>query len=169
MAISIVVTIDPNGVIALNGDLPWQYSKALEHFAPITRAMPVVLGFNAFRCTSNSIKRTHNLYSLSRRNTEGLVQLMDGLFTSNSLENVIEAEAKIGNTDLVVLGGYDLFELVLPFAVRIYFTKMHLPVEYTEKDTIIKFPQFSKREWECTELVRAKDCSHITYTRKVQK
>jgi dihydrofolate reductase len=48
MIIRVILAIDPNGVIGVNGDLPWHYKADMQRFKTLTMGNTVIMGRKTF-------------------------------------------------------------------------------------------------------------------------
>jgi dihydrofolate reductase len=48
MIIRVILAIDPNGVIGVNGDLPWHYKADMQRFKALTMGATVIMGRKTF-------------------------------------------------------------------------------------------------------------------------
>jgi dihydrofolate reductase len=138
-----VVAVADNGVIGLDGKLPWHLPDDLKHFKAITMGKAILMGRRTFQSIGKPLAGRRNLM-LSR----GSESPMAGVETVRSLE---QARELIGDaTELCAIGGAGVYALALPLASRVYLTQVHgSPVG----DTF--FPLSELRDWH--ELER---CEH---------
>jgi dihydrofolate reductase len=124
-----------NGVIGANGRLPWHLPADLRHFREITMDKPLLMG-----------RRTHDSIGRPLPGRHNIVLSRDGGYRAagctvvNSLDAAIEAAAPAD--EIMVMGGAQLYALLLPLARRMYLTEVHARVE---GDTF--FPPFDRGAW----------------------
>lgn len=122
--IALVVARARNGVIGLDGDLPWRLRTDLQQFKAITLGKPCIMG-----------RKTWD--SLSLRPLPGRLNIVltrDGSFEARgaivclSLDEALsiarETAAEDEIDEVCIIGGSDLFALALPKAKRIYITEV---------------------------------------------
>jgi dihydrofolate reductase len=118
LQISLVVAVADNGVIGLDGRLPWHLPDDLKHFRAVTMGKAILMGRRTFQSIGKPLPGRRNLI-LSRGSESALA----GVETVRSLE---QAGALIGDaTELCVIGGAAVYALALPLAVRVYLTAVH--------------------------------------------
>lgn len=135
MIVSLVVAMAENHVIGRGGGLPWHLPKDLQHFKRLTVDHTVIMG----RKTFEEIKQP----LANRRN---VVISRDSSFQPRGVTVVpsLDEALAMGATEeeVFVIGGGQIFSLVLPRADRLYLTLVHAKVE---GDTF--FPAFDLATW----------------------
>ena len=124
IAIALVVAVAENGVIGRDGQLPWRLPSDLKRFRKLTLGKPMIMG----RKTYNSIGKP-----LDGRDTIVVTRRPDfhppGVHRAASVEEALalgqELAARRGADEVTVVGGEEIFRLVLARADRIYLTKVH--------------------------------------------
>jgi dihydrofolate reductase len=142
-----ILTLGPvargaNGVIGVNGALPWRLKSDLALFKNLTLGKPVVMG-----------RRTWD--SLPRKPLPGRTNIVlsrDGAFAptgavvcedlSEALQIAREQAEEDGAEEVCVIGGASLFAAALPRARRIYLTE----VDARPAGDVV-FPPFDEGEW----------------------
>ena len=136
MKISLIAALDRNNAIGKGNTLPWHLPDDLKRFKALTLGKPILMG----RKTAESIGRALP----GRRN---LVLTRSGRVPFDGMEAVAsidEAIALVGDAeDLSVIGGGELYALILPRATHLHLTYVDTEVE----DAEAHFPQLDAREW----------------------
>jgi dihydrofolate reductase len=140
--IAFVVAVSKNGVIGLNGRLPWRLSSDLRSFKTITMGKPLVMGRKTWE-------------SLPKRPLPGrdnIVITRQRGYAAPGATVVADAEAALSKAEMfarrakseeiAVIGGGEVFAQLLPRADRIYLTEIDLEVE---GDTF--FPALDPAQW----------------------
>jgi len=135
MKISIIVAMDNNRVIGLNGNLPWHISADLKNFKSITMGKPIIMG----RKTHESIGQT-----LPGRENVVITRDTDYMAGDCTVLHTLECVyAKfIHDDEIMIMGGAELYKQTLGKADRIYSTEVHAECA---GDTY--FPEFDRGEW----------------------
>jgi dihydrofolate reductase len=131
-----------NGVIGRSGALPWRLGADMRRFRKLTLGKPVIMG----RKTWESLPRRPlpgrlNLV-LSRQaefEAEGAVVCAD---FGEALAIAREQAAEDRADEVCVIGGADLFALVLPRARRIYLTEVE-----GEPEGDVRMPALDEASW----------------------
>ena len=137
--ISLVVAMDRRRGIGRDGRLPWHLPADLAHFKALTRGNPVLMGRRTFESIGRPLPERRNLV-LSRSSAFK----PPGVTVFHDVESVLESLV-LGSQEeeLMVIGGADVYRLLLPAAGRIYLTEVQGQFEC---DT--RFPAIDMGEWE---------------------
>ena len=148
-SISLVVARARNGVIGRDNALPWRLPEDLRHFKALTMGKPMLMGRRTFEAIGRALPGRLNLVL-----TRDPSWHAPGAIAVHSLE---EAFARAQSApELMVIGGAELFSLVLPLAERVYLTDVHGTMP---GDT--RFPDLASEEWrELERRVHAADADH---------
>lgn len=134
--ISLIVAHDPKRVIGKNNDLPWHLPEDLAYFKKMTMGKAMVMG----RKTYESIGRPlpGRLSIVITRDPD---YTAEGVVVVNNLDDGIK-KAKEYAPEAMIIGGAEIFNLVLDVADRLYITLIHSEFE---GDTF--FPAY-ENDWE---------------------
>ncbi|MEA1932371.1 dihydrofolate reductase [Halohasta litorea] len=141
--IALIAAVAENGVIGVDGEMPWHLPADLRHFKATTTGHPVVMG----RLTYESIAADIGGPLPDRTNivlSRGSPALPDSVVVVDSIEAAVEAAGEAaGNSGTVyVIGGATIYEQFLPRADRLILTEIH---DAYEGDT--RFPSWDRSEW----------------------
>jgi len=107
MTVTLVVAMGANGVIGVDGGLPWRLPEDLAHFKQLTMGHPMVMG----RTTFESIGRP-----LPGRTTIVLTRdpqwSADGVEVASSLESALERAHQLDD-EVFVVGGEQVYAQAL--------------------------------------------------------
>ncbi len=135
MQISIIAAIAQNNVIGRDNKLPWHIPNDLKHFKELTMGKSMLMGRKTFESIGRALP--------GRRN---LILTRDKAFTAKNAEiyhSIEEALAAVeGEEELMVIGGAQLFKILLPKASRLYLTYIH---EDIKGDAY--FPKWDQAKW----------------------
>lgn len=134
-ALALVVAMARNGVIGRGNALPWHLPEDLKHFKALTLGKPILMGRRTFEAIGRPLPGRENLVLTRERDWRA-----DGVSTVHSLEEALERAAQA--SELMVIGGAEVYRLTLPLAQRIYLTEVLADVE---GDT--SFPPLVAAEW----------------------
>jgi len=140
--ISLIVAMARNGVIGRDNALPWHLSEDLRRFKAATLGKPILMGRKTFESIGHALPGRTNLVLTRNRSWTA-----PGAVVVHSVEAALALAGDAA--ELVVIGGAEIFRLVMPFARRIYLTHVHAEVP---GDTY--FPAFDPTQWldvECVE------------------
>ena len=129
--VSLVAAVARNGVIGRDNGLAWHLSSDLKRFKALTMGKPMLMG----RRTWDSIGRP-----LPGRRT--LVLTRDRAFGAEGVEVVHDWESTLAaasGSELMVVGGAEIYTLTLPQADRLYLTEVA-----AEPEGDVRFPSFDR-------------------------
>jgi dihydrofolate reductase len=135
MSISLAVARASNGVIGRANSLPWHLPADLQRFKKTTMGKPILMGRRTYDSIGRALPGRLNLVL-----TRDPAWQAPGVIAVHSLAEAFEAARDA--TEIFVIGGADLFQLVMPLADRIYLTDVHADVP---GDTV--FPAPAANEW----------------------
>lgn len=139
--IALIVAMGRNRAIGKDGDLPWRLPGDLRFFKQTTLGKPILMGRKTWESLPGALPGRTNIVVTRDRAFRA-----EGAEVINSLDLAMEMARGIalaGNTDeVMVIGGAEIYRLVLPQADRIYLTEVQ-----AEPDADAFFPEVSDTEW----------------------
>jgi dihydrofolate reductase len=106
-----------NGVIGNEGRLPWHLPADLRHFKQLTLGAPMIMGRKTFESLPGRLPDRRHIVLTRQAGWQE-----DGAETAHS----IEAALRLANAPRVsVIGGAEIYALLMPFADRIELTEVH--------------------------------------------
>ena len=133
--VSLIAALDRNYAIGSAGAMPWHLPDDLKRFKQLTWAKPVLMG----RKTALAIGRT-----LPGRRNLVLTRSKVPPFVGQELVASFDAAiAAVGDQELCVIGGGEVYALALPLATRMHLTWIDTAAENV--DTF--FPHFDTAQW----------------------
>lgn len=135
MKVSLVVAASANNVIGADGGLPWRLSEDLRRFKGITMGKPVVMGRLTFESIGKALPGRRNI--VLTRQADYVAEGCDVVATP---EAAVELAGDVD--EVMIIGGGNVYEQMLPMTDRIYLTRVH-----TEVDGDTFFPKISEDEW----------------------
>lgn len=139
--ISFVAAVAENRVIGRDNKLIWKIPKDMEKFKKITYGGTIIMGRKTFGSLPGVLKgRKHIILT---RDANFKIENNDVVV----LTSIKDLKVYIEDSDeYFVIGGGEIFRLLLPYAQKLYISRIHK--EY-EGDTF--FPHISDKEWEVKE------------------
>jgi dihydrofolate reductase len=141
MKIVLVAAIGRNNVIGRNGQLPWRLKSDLKHFRALTTNRPVVMGRKTFESMGKPLPDRTNIVL-----TRNLGLIVPGGVLANSMDAAMgfarQDAVRRGVDEIMVIGGGDIFERMLPKADRLELTHVHAS---PEGDAF--FPRLEPSDW----------------------
>ncbi len=133
--ISIIVAVSTNNVIGSDGDLPWKLPDDLRRFKRLTMGKPIVMGRRTWESIGKPLPGRQNIVLTGRAGLDAA-----GCAVAAS---PAEALAAAGNaSEVMIIGGSQVYALFLPKAGRIYLTRVHAEID---GDTY--FPGIDEGQW----------------------
>jgi dihydrofolate reductase len=137
----LVAAVADNGVIGLEGSLPWWLPGDLKHFKKTTMGKPIVMGRRTFVSIGRALPGRSNIVLSANAGFRA-----EDVLVAPDLDAALaiaEQEAKrLGAGEIAVIGGRTLYAETLPHATRIYLTEVH-----AKPDGNVHFPAFDRSEW----------------------
>ncbi|HNL07015.1 MAG: dihydrofolate reductase [Chitinophagales bacterium] len=141
MIISLIAAATHNHVIGKNGDMPWHLPKDLAYFKRITLGHCIIMGRKTFESFGKGKALPHRTNIVMSRQKE--YQLPPQVVLAKDLSTAIDVAVNLQETECFVIGGSEIYALALPFAHRIYMTRIDAIVE---GDTF--FPLQNWEQWQ---------------------
>jgi len=137
MVISLVVAASENNVIGKNNKLLWTLPNDMKFFKNVTWAMPVIMGRKTFESLGKPLTGRTNIVITRKTDWK-----KDGTIVVASLDNAIKQAADTDAKEAFVIGGGEIYKEAIPFADRVYLTRVHASFE---GDT--SFPVLDDKDW----------------------
>lgn len=136
MMISLIVAMDRNRVIGKDNKLPWHLPADLAYFKRITMGHPIIMGRKTFESIGRPLPGRENIVVTRNRSFQP-----EGCTVIHSIDDIQKIAAE-RDKEVFVIGGAELFQASLPFADRLYITKIDASFP---GDTF--FPSFYEEDW----------------------
>lgn len=132
--IFLVAAVAENGVIGVEGKLPWHISTDLRRFKALTSGKPMIMGRKTFDSLPGLLPGRRHIVL-----TRDPAWAEEGAEVARTLEDALH----LANAPHVaVIGGAEIYALFLPLADRLELTRVHAA---PEGDAL--FPEFNRRQW----------------------
>lgn len=135
MIISLIAAMTKERVIGVNNHLPWHLPTDLKHFKQVTMGKPIIMGRKTYDSTGNPLPGRRNIIVTRQTHLD-----IPGCDIVNSLEEAIELLDE--NTEIMVIGGGEIFKQALPLAKRLYLTVIDQAIEGDAY-----FPEYNINDW----------------------
>jgi dihydrofolate reductase len=122
VSISLIVAVSTNNVIGVHGELPWHISEDLRRFRELTTGKTLVMGRKTFDSIGQPLPKRRNI--VITRDPEFTAP---GCDIAASPDAAIEAAGE--STEIMVIGGSQIYAAFLPRARRIYLTRIHAHID----------------------------------------
>ena len=146
--LSAVVARSENGVIGVDGDLPWKLRSDLRHFKRVTLGKPCLMGRKTWESLPFPLPGRPNLVLTRNPSYQA-----DGAEVFSDLSALVGRGAELagasGEAEIMVIGGAQIYETLMPWTGRIYETIVETKIEGDAH-----FPALDMSDWIETEVVR---------------
>jgi dihydrofolate reductase len=115
--ITFVVARADNGVIARDGQVPWRIKEDLRRLVGHTMGTPMIMGRKTFESFPQPLKGRRHIVLTRNRDWQP-----EGAEVVHSVEQALEVA---GEGDITVMGGAEIYDLLMPHATRIELTEVH--------------------------------------------
>ena len=136
----IVAAITNNFIIGQDGDMPWHLPADLAHFKSLTSGHAIAMGRRTWESIGRPLPNRHNIVVTRQGQYEA-----DGATVVHSIE---EATQEAADQRLFIIGGGEMYALVMHDATRLHLTRIHTTLE---GDT--SFPPIDESRWILEESV----------------
>jgi len=116
MSVTMIAAAARGGVIGANNRLPWRLPADMAYFVANTKGKTVLMGRKTFESLGKPLRNRTNVV-MSRT----LAAPPEGCELVRSAEEAME---KYGDRELMVIGGEEIYRLMLPMADRILLTEI---------------------------------------------
>jgi len=124
VALSLVVAAADNGVIGRDGDLPWRLPADLQHFKRLTLNKTILMGRKTWQSLGRPLPQRDNWVVSRDPGFEA-----PGARVFASVEAAIAAADAAGMTELMIIGGAQIYAQTLPQARTLHLTRVHAQVD----------------------------------------
>jgi dihydrofolate reductase len=122
MRLSLIVAVGRNGVIGHEGRLPWHLPADLKQFKALTFGKPIIMGRGTYESIGRALPGRRNIVVSGRPTFQAAgCEVAESPAAALSL---VEQDEEV-----FCIGGASLYEQLLPFAQRIYLTRVDAEVE----------------------------------------
>jgi len=114
--IALIWAMDRNGLIGNNNKMPWRLPGEMAYFRQTTMGHPVIMGRLTYESIGNPLVGRTNVVLTRNSNF-----VSEGCTVVHSIEDVLE---KYTGQQIFVIGGAQIYRQFLPYANRLYVTKI---------------------------------------------
>lgn len=150
MQISLIAALDRAFAIGRGNALPWHLPDDLKRFKALTLGKPVLMGRRTAESLGRALPKRCNLVLTRSGNVP-----FAGMQAVASLDDAVALAGGAG--ELCVIGGGEVYALVLPRATRLHLTHVDTVVDGADAF----FPRFDARDWrETARSAHPADAAH---------
>ena len=137
--LSIIVAASRNGVIGANNKLPWHLPADLKRFKQLTMGHPILMGRRTYESIGKPLPGRTNIVITRQKDfqccgttvahsLEEALQMCDRGATAQRSKEMVALPLSADHEnekEAFVIGGAEIFKQALPFADRIYLTRIN--------------------------------------------
>ena len=138
MEVSLIVAASENNVIGRDNDLPWKLPDDMKHFVKTTKGHCILMGRKNLESFGRLLPNRTNILL-----TRDQKYKFEGAEIFFDLKKAIEFAKESGETELMVIGGGEIYRQCMQFTDRIYITRVHSEIEGD-----VYFPELDPAVWE---------------------
>ena len=148
--VTLIVAVADSGVIGRDNTLPWHLPEDLKRFKRLTMGKPIVMGRKTFESIGKPLPGRQNIVLTRDANYR-----RDGVTVVHDVDAALRATGAA--TEIMIIGGADLFRLFLPRAARVHLTRVHGDIAGN-----VMWPALDDRKWSVvTRETHAADERHL--------
>ena len=142
----LIAAIGQNGVIGVEGGLPWRLSSDLKRFKQITMGKPIIMGRKTYESIGKPLPGRLNIVVTRNPEFEAEgVEIVSGIEDGIALAM---QHAKINDAyEICVIGGGEIYSKTIDSADRLYITHVHV-----SPDGDTNFPEIAEDYWQITHM-----------------
>ena len=137
--IYLLAAVAANGIIGVDGRLPWHLPEDLKHFKKLTLGHPIIMGRKTWESLGRPLPQRENIVVTRNPDYDA-----PGAAVATSLEAALALCA--GETVAFVIGGQQLFADSLPIASGLVLTEI-----YKDYEGDTWFPPYDRAQWRETQ------------------
>lgn len=136
--LSMIVAMGENRVIGKDNTMPWHLPNDLQYFKKTTTGKTIIMG----RKTFDSLGRVlpNRKHVVLTRSNDSFPEEVDVIHDIDDIFQYIENNKE---EEIFIIGGGQLFKLMLPYTDRLYVTLIDQPFSGD-----VYFPEIDENEWE---------------------
>ena len=154
MLISMIAAVGENLELGAGNELLWHLPDDFGWFIKQTKGKPVIMGRKTMESLGKPLKGRTNIVLTSQATVlEGFERAKDWEMALEMAKKAIEkkqfqaqesGEAMVGQPEIMIIGGGEIYKQALSFADRLYLTFVN--ASFNQADTF--FPKWTVGDWE---------------------
>lgn len=139
--INLIVACDLNNGIGASNKLLCTLKDDMKHFKEMTTGHYVVMGRRTFESIGKALPNRANVV-LTRDSSQSAFY-GESLLFANSMDDIIKLNHMFPSKPIFIIGGEDVYKQFLPFASKIYLTR----INHTFEEADAFFPELHMPMW----------------------
>jgi len=115
--ISLIAAIGKNRELGAGGTLPWNVPEDLKFFKKQTVGKPIIMGRKTYDSIGRALPNRTNIVVTRNKDFKA-----DGIVVVESVDAAIMAAAEENPDEIMIIGGAQIFDLVMATANKLYLT-----------------------------------------------
>jgi dihydrofolate reductase len=138
MNVSAIVACSKNRAIGRDNQIPWYLPADLRYFKQVTSGHAILMGRKTYESIGRPLPKRSNIVITRQKNYQ-----LEGCNVYHSLLEGVEAAKKMGEEELFIIGGGEIYRQALPICHKIYYTEVDLEIA----DATVFFPALQEKDW----------------------
>lgn len=155
--IGMIAAVSKNGVIGVDGHLPFDYPEDMKHFRKTTANSTIIMGRRTWESIGRVLPKRRNIV-ISRTKVE-----VEGVETFDAMAHAImstKVDSSPFGSSVWLIGGATIYEEGMQYADEIHLT---LVPETITASNAVKFPWISPQQFAVRELRPLEDNSKLMF------
>ena len=169
--ISIIAAVSNDGVIGVNGKIPWDIPEDMKHFKNITSQNTVIMGRKTFESIGYPLPNRINIVVSSQASIISQKyrdERLKGIILVENLEKAIGIGAIFGRP-IFLIGGSRIYKEGLKYTNTMYITRVNKSLLIDIHNQFSMFPLCSGKEWKLVSSKYGNECKDIDYWFEILK
>jgi dihydrofolate reductase len=160
MEVAILAAVAENGVIGVDGEMPWELPADLAHFKETTIGHPVIMGRRTYEAIATRLggplpDRTNIVLS------RGSPDLPAAVHHAGSVDAALDIARETGSSVAYVVGGGTIYDQFLALADRLVLTEID-----AAPDGDTRFPTWDRDAWREVDRESRDGFAFVEYERR---
>lgn len=156
--ISLIAAVSHNGIIGIDGKIPWNIPEDLKHFKKLTMDSVIIMGRNTYESLKEPLSgRINIVVSKTLREIDVGIEVI----LVRSLREALEL-AKGFHKHIWLIGGYRIFKEGLMYADSIYITEVCVDVLKPDVTTYLQNPPVIGSDYDVFDIISRNSNATIT-------
>lgn len=141
MKLSAIVAASRNNAIGLRGNLLWSLPRDMQYFKKVTYGHHVLMGRKSYESLPDAFRPLPGRINIVVTRQKDFKA--DGCKVVSTFEEGIQFAKESGESELMILGGGEVYAQLLSVTDRVYLTK----VDYEFEEADAYFPELDMKDW----------------------
>ena len=143
VSIAMIAAVADNGVIGVNNALPWRIPADLKYFKRLTLGKKIIMGRKTFESIGSPLPGRKNIVITRNVDWQCASQDVDIVHSvEDALARAVNLSLRDNNSEVMVIGGEQVYRDVLNRADRLYITRV-----FTKVEGDATFPAIDEHQW----------------------